>query len=89
MLSLQEVQELIANEFLDGSMELAGIGIYIMAVLIIFALTNKNPFMALIVGMGITIMFSLMGVLSTELTVLLIIVSVLGLAYSSRAVWRD
>lgn len=89
MLSLQEIQELIATEFLDGSMELAGIGIFIMAVLIVFSLTNKNGFMALIVGMAVTIMFSMMGVLSTELTVLMIIVSVLGLAYTSRSVWRD
>ena len=89
MLSLQEVQEIIANEFLDGNMEIAGIGIYILAVLMVFGLSNKNPFMALIVGMGITMVFSLLGVLSTELTVLMIIVSVLGLAYTSRSVWRD
>lgn len=89
MLSLQEIQELIANEFLDGSMELAGIGIFLVAVLAVFALSNRNTYMALIVGMGVTIMFSLMGVLSTEVTVLMIIVSVLGLAYSARSVWRD
>lgn len=89
MLSFQEVQELIANEFLDGSMELAGIGIFIVAVLVVFGLTNRNTYMALIVGMGVTIMFSLMGVLSAEVTVLMIIVSVLGLAYSARSVWRD
>lgn len=89
MLSLQEIQELIANEFLDGSMELAGIGIFIMSVLIVFSLTHRNTFMALIVGMGVTMFFSLMGILSTELTILLIIVSVLGLAYSSRSIWRD
>lgn len=88
-MSLQEVQEIIANEFLDGNMEIAGIGIYILAVLMVFGLSNKNPFMALIVGMGITMVFSLLGVLSTELTVLMIIVSVLGLAYTSRSVWRD
>lgn len=89
MLSLQEVQEVIANEFLGGNMEIAGIGIYLMAVIIVFALTNRNPYMALIVGMALTVIFSLMGILSTELTVLLIIVSVLGLAYSARSVWRD
>ena len=89
MLSLHEIQELIANEFLDGSMEMAGIGLFVVSVLVVFSLSHKNTFMALIVGMGITVMFSLMGVLSTELTVLMIVVSVLGLAYSSRSVWRD
>lgn len=89
MLSLQEIQELIANEFLDGNMEMAGIGLFIISVLVVFSLSHRNTFMALIVGMGITFMFSLMGVLSTELTILMIVVSVLGLAYSSRTVFRD
>lgn len=70
-------------------MQIAGIAIYILAIVAVFGLTDRNGFMALIVGMAVTMVFSLMGVLSTELTVLLIIVSVLGLAYTSRAIWRD
>lgn len=89
MIGIKEFQDIIANEFLDGSTELAGISMFIMAMIVVFALAGKNPFMALIVGMGITMFFSIMGVLSSELTMLMIIVSVLGLAYTSRSVWRD
>lgn len=85
MMSLNDVQNLIAENFLDGNMELAGIGIYIITILAILGLT-RQPFFALIVGMAVTVFFSVLGILATELTILLIIVSVLGLAYTSRTV---
>lgn len=86
MISFNELIELIGNSFFDGSFEIAGVVVYIMAILGVLALT-KEVFIALIVGMGITLLFSLMGVLSTEIAILMIIVSVLGLAYTSRSVW--
>lgn len=86
MISFNELIELIGNSFFDGSFEIAGVVVYIMAILSVLALT-KEVFIALIVGMGITLLFSLMGVLSTEIAILMIIVSVLGLAYTSRSVW--
>ncbi len=90
MIGLKDVQDIIANEFLNGSTELAGISMFIIAIIMVFALVGKNsPFMALIVGMGVTMFFSVLGVLSPELTMLMIIVSVLGLAYTSRSIWRD
>lgn len=90
MIGIDDLQQIIADTFLDGNLDLAGIAIYILSILAVFALTDQNSaFKALIVGMAVTMFFSIMGVLSTELTILLIIVSVLGLAYTSRAVWRD
>ena len=86
MISFNELIELIGNSFFDGSFEIAGVVVYIMAILGVLALT-KEVFIALIVGMGITLLFSLMGVISTEIAILMIIVSVLGLAYTSRSVW--
>lgn len=89
MLSLNDFQDLLANTFLDGNLELAGIGMFIAVIVLVFAITKGDKYMALIVGMGVTMFFSVLGILSAELTVLLIVVSVLGLAYASRNVWRD
>lgn len=89
MLSFNDIQDLIADTFLDGNLELAGIAMFIVAIVLVYALSKGNTFMALIVGMGVTMFFTVLGILSTELTVLLIVVSVLGLAYASRNVWRD
>lgn len=89
MLSLNDFQDLLAGTFLDGNLELAGIAMFLVAIVLVFAITRGDKYMALIVGMGITMFFSILGILSAELTVLMIIVSVLGLAYASRNVWRD
>ena len=90
MIGIDDLQQIIAETFLDGNLDLAGIALYILAMLVTFALTEQNSgFKSLIVGMAVTMFFSIMGVLSSELTILLIIVSVLGLAYTSRAVWRE
>lgn len=88
MISFDELIELVGISFFDGSSDMAGIVVYIMAILGILALT-REPFYALITGMGVTLFFSVAGVLSAEIAILMIIVSVLGLAYTSRNVWRS
>lgn len=88
MLSVNEILDLIANTFFDGNVNLAGIVMYI-AVLVLVITVSRNVFYALLIGMAATLLFTTMGILSTEIAVLLIIVSVLGLAYTSRGMWRD
>jgi len=88
MISFSDLQDIISTEFFDGNLEIAGVIMFIGAMIVIFAFVQK-PFYALILGMGVTMMFSLLGILSAEITILMIIVSVLGLAYTSRALWRD
>lgn len=88
MLSVNEILDLIANTFFDGDLNMAGIVMYI-AVLVLVITVSKNVFYALLIGMAATLLFTTMGILSTEIAVLLIIVSVLGLAYTSRSIWRD
>lgn len=88
MLSFNDIQQILADAFFNGSMDIAGTVIYIGAIFGILAIT-RNPFFALVTGMGVTLLFTTMGVLSTNIAILMIIVSVLGLAYTSRNVWRD
>ena len=88
MISFNDFQEILASSFFDGDLQIAGIIMYIGVMLLTIAV-SKNAFFALIIGMAVTLLFSVMGILTTEMTVLLIIVSVLGLAYTSRNVWRD
>lgn len=88
MLSLNDIQQIMADSFFNGSMDIAGTVIFIGAILGILAIT-RNMFYALLTGMGVTLLFSMLGVLSTNIAILMIIVSVLGLAYTSRNIWRD
>ena len=89
MLSFDDIRNMIAVNFLDGNGDLAGLVMYLGAIGLILAVTRGNTFYALIIGMVVTMFFSAVGVISTELTVLLIIVSVLGLAYTSKGIWAD
>ena len=89
MMSFNDIQNLIADNFFDGSSDLAGLVMYIGVLVLVLAITGGKAFYALIIGMAVTLMFSVVGIISTEITVLLIIVSVLGLAYTSRSIWKD
>ena len=88
MLSIFDIQELVSTGFFDGNMQIAGIVMYILVLVAIFALTRKTT-QTLILALPVTLVFSVIGVLSTDLMILLIIVSVLGLAATAQKVWRD
>lgn len=87
MMNFSDFQEIFATSFLDGDMAIAGILIYAAVMIIIFAAT-RNTTHSLLISLPITLVFSMLGVLSTDLMILLIIVAVLGLAVSAKDAWR-
>lgn len=87
MISFADFQEIFATSFLDGDMAIAGILIYAAVMIIIFAVT-KNTTHSLLISLPITLVFSMLNILSTDLMILLIIVTVLGLAFTTKGVWR-
>lgn len=87
MLGIQDIQDLLADGFLDGNMAIAGIIMYALALIAIFAL-SRNIFHTLLISLPVTLVFSMLGVLSSDLMILMIIVTVLGLAYTARNSWR-
>lgn len=88
MLSIFDLQELVSTEFFDGDMQIAGMCMYVLVLVAIFALSRKTS-QTLIISIPVTLIFSVLGVLSVDLMVLLIIMTVLGLAFTARNVWRD
>lgn len=88
MISLNDIEQLIANTFFDGSLEVAGIAMFIVMVGITYGIA-RSGFVALIIGMAITFMFTLTGVLSTSIAVLMIIISTVALAFVTRSLWKD
>lgn len=87
MMNFSDFQEIFATSFLDGDMAIAGILMYAAVMIIIFAAT-RNTMHSLLISLPITLVFSMLGVLSTDLMILLIIVTVLGLAVSAKDAWR-
>ena len=88
MLSVFDFQELLSSSFFEGDMNLAGMVMYIVVLLILFALTRKTQ-QTLIISIPVTLVFSVIGVIPTDLMILLIIVTVLALAFTARNTWRS
>lgn len=83
MITLNDIQYMVSDSFFNGDMSLAGLGLFAVAIILIFVLT-KNVFQSLVVGLIFTGIFSYMGVLTSDMMILLIIVIVLGLAMTAR-----
>lgn len=88
MITLEDIANIIADTFLNGSLELAGI-ILFMGMVIATLWIAKDVFYALVVGMGATFLFTMMGILSTNIAILMIVVCALGLAFTARSIWGD
>lgn len=87
MISLNDLQDIMAQSFFDGNLAIAGIIIFAAVLCLVFALTRNTTY-ALIISLPVTLIFSMLGILTTDLMILLIIVTVLGLAYTTRDIWR-
>lgn len=88
MLSIFDIQDLVSTSFFGGDMQLAGLVMYSLVLIAVFALSRKTIH-TLLISLPVTLIFATLGVLSTELMVLLILVAILGLAFTARGIWRD
>ena len=66
---------MLGDTFFNGDMSLAGLGLFAFALILVFVLT-KNVFQSLIIGLVFTGIFSFMGIVTTDMMVLLIIVKI-------------
>lgn len=88
MLDLQDIQNVIADSFLDGNVFIAGM-IMFVAVLAIVFLVFKKLQLVLLISMPVALIFGTLGILTADLMILMIIVAVLGLATTARDSWRS
>lgn len=88
MLSIFDVQELIGTSFFDGDVNLAGMVIYVGVLILLFALSRKTQ-QTLILSLPVTLIFGAVGVLPADMLILLIVITVLALAFTARNAWGD
>lgn len=81
MIGITDFQSILAGSFFDGSMAIAGMFLFAVALLIVFKLT-KNILHSLMVAVPVLLIFSTYGIIGGDLLMVLIIVVVLGLALS-------
>lgn len=83
MITLNDIQYMLGDSFFNGDLTLAGLALFGIALIMVFVLT-KNVFQSLVIGLVATGIFSYMGLLTSDMMILLIIIIVLGLAMTAR-----
>lgn len=87
MIGLADLQRILADSFLNGDMTIAGLIMFSMVLAVLFIIFKGNVFTALLMALPVTLIFSLMGVLSGDMTILMIIITVLGLAINTTSIF--
>lgn len=83
MLQASQLQTAIAEMVFNGDTAIAGLMMFFFVMVIVFAM-SKNIFHSLLLGLPLILVFSAMGILGGDMTIILIIVVVLGLAVTAR-----
>ncbi|MBQ1293231.1 MAG: hypothetical protein IIY21_04290 [Clostridiales bacterium] len=79
MITFSVIQEVLSETFFDNNMQIAGLMMYVGFLTIAFVLT-KNLTAVMVISIPVTLIFASMGILTGDLLIVMIIVTVIGLA---------
>lgn len=79
MITLTTIQEILAETFFDNNTLIAGLMMYVVFLTVAFFVT-KNLTAVMVISIPVTLIFASMGILSGDLLIVMIIVTVVGLA---------
>lgn len=81
MINLTDMQGIIADSFFNGDTGIAGMVIFAVVMMIVFAIFGKdNLLLSFVMMLPVTLIFSALKILPDSMAILLIIVAVAGLA---------
>lgn len=83
MIQLDQLAEIVGNTLLAGNASLAGVLIFIGVIALAFTFT-RSVFLSLLLMLPTSFFFGELGVISSDLMLLLILISVLGLAVTAK-----
>lgn len=83
MLQLSQVQTAIADMLFNGDTAIAGLVMFFFVMAIIFTI-SKNVFHSLLLGLPVVLICTSLKILSGDMTMILIVIIVLGLAMTAR-----
>lgn len=87
MIQFKDIVDVIGSSFFGGNTMVAGIVILciILALVMVF---SKSAFTTLLIAIPTTLIFTYLNILPDEITIIMLIICVLGLAYTSRGVFQ-
>lgn len=87
MIQFSDFIQIVGDSFFDGSLYVGGVVVLVTILAVIMAF-SKKLITTMVLGIPIIMIFSYLRVLPDEITLVMLIVIVLGLAYSARGVLR-
>lgn len=85
-MSASDMVDILADGLFDGNTTVAGLLMF-SGVMLLVLLLIKKPDVSIIMMMPVSLIFGALGILNTDLMVILVAVSVLMLAYRTRDMW--
>lgn len=85
MLTLTTIQTILSDTFFNGNMVVAGMAMYIIILAVMFAI-SRNLIAVMLISLPVTLIFASMNILSGDLLIVLILITVIGLGLSARGV---
>ena len=82
MITFTTIQEVLAENFFDNNMMIAGLIMYTVFLALAFAVT-KNLVAVMLISIPVTLIFASMNILTGDLLIVMIIVTVVGLAMAA------
>lgn len=85
MITLEQLTGILGDSFFNGDSSIAGMVIFTAVMVVLFAVFGKKSLIVpFAVMLPVTLIFTTLNVIPESLTILLIIVSVMGLAITAR-----
>lgn len=84
MIGVNDLQILLGDTLFNGNYTAGGLAIFMMAFIVLIAFCQKNILMVFLASLPMIFLFWILGVLSQDMMVLLLLVDVLGLGLSAR-----
>lgn len=85
MIQFTDFIQIVADSFFGGSIYVGGV-VVLMAVLALVMAFSKKLITTMIIGIPMIMLFSYLRVLPDEITLVMLVVIVLGLAYTAKGV---
>lgn len=86
MIQFSDIFQIVGDSFFNGSVLLGGLVILTIMLALVYVFT-KSAFAMLLISIPVTLVFSYMRVIPDEITIILLLVAVVGLAMSSKRVF--
>lgn len=84
MISISDFQRILADALFNGDMTITGLVLFSLVLGACFIVFRRQLFAAVMLSLPATLIFSTLGVLTSEFTMLILVVEVLILAISVK-----